>query len=258
MVKKKIRKKTIRRAAKKAPIKELKPVISVKINNSTPLDELTEDERPEEKAAKKPLEETSSYVIYVIIGAVIVMALGVGFLVMQARSVPVNNGNYTFPMLTNNTMVCNDTIICFLNNGTWYNPGYTTGVSLSAANNYKASNEAEISQFFKNDNVHNISLVFGSVSGSDQNNAQLITTAAPFTFYLSMYFPYEGINKTFIPYLLSEYNLTNPAVIILGPGTGANETSLKFDGKNVIAQADTYENLKIVLGKLLILAIKGK
>jgi len=252
-----------------------KPVISVKINESARIEkplELDEPEtRQEGKTPEKPGKDSGSQdkpcnepgktqdkpesnLKYAVIGVLIVLAFIAATVFLKG-----NAGNFQdskFPMLTDDVMVCNNNnAICFLQNGSWYSIGYTMGTDLNAANNYyiSADTVAGVNSLFSKDKIN---LVFGSVEGTDPNNAQLITTASPFSYYLGVYYVYEGQNKTISPYLLKEYNSSEPALIILGPGTGANETSLVFDGKNVVVQGETYEDLKLVLGKLLIVAIR--
>jgi hypothetical protein len=273
--------------AKRAPVspnkgskQSIRPSISVKVNESarielpkergkpeslekgkkqeTPIRPTTGDLHPEvqaptEKEARG--QEPESNLKYALIGAFIVVAFIVGTIFLKLS--PTNPIDSKFPMLTGSIMVCdNNNAICFLENGSWYGPGYTIGTDLSAANNFHISNETVkgINSFF---NRPKINMAFGSAEGLDPNNAQLITSASPFSYYLGVYYAYIGQNKTISPYILKEYNSSEPALIILGPGTGANETSLVFDGKNVVVQGETYEDLQLVLGKLLIVVIRG-
>jgi len=250
-----------RRNSSKSPKKGLKskerPVITVKINNSPKIEDLIDSKEQEIEETPKNVDDSkskiSSYAVYAVIGIVLVLAVYFGYQFMQGQTNP-NPQSYTFPMLNNDSMVCGDNAVCVLRNGTWYRPDYNAGTNLTAANRFSAENATEIGKFFKSSKIN---LVLGSLNTSDPKNAELITTAAPFSYYIGYYYTYKGENKTITAYLLSEYNSSEPAVFILGPDLGATETSLKFDGKNVIAQAESFDELKVVLGKLLLLAIKG-
>jgi hypothetical protein len=262
----------VRKKAKKALVspknssKQVsRPQISVKVNESARIEKTIQNDEPEigQESKKqeepwkdsRPQDKPESNLKYALIGVIIVVAFIAVFVFLKGNA--INSGDSKFPMLANNIMVCdNNHAICFLKNGSWYAPGYSMNTDLLASNNIYLSNEtiAGINGLFASDKIN---LVFGSVNGSDPNNAQLITTSSPFAYYLGVYYTYEGQNKTISTHLVSEYNSSEPAMIILGPGTGAKETSIVFDGKNVIVQAEGYEDLKLMLGRLLIAVIRG-
>jgi hypothetical protein len=262
-------------SAKNSSKQDSRPKISVKVNESarieksvqrdelnigqeskkqeTPTKILTKRQAPVKKEARG--QEPESNLKYAFIGILIVLAFIAATVFLKGNA--GNNQDSNFPMLTNDTMVCsNNNAICFLKNGSWYPPGYAIGTDLSVSNRFYLSNETltGINDLFAKDKIN---LAFGSANGSDPNNAQLITTASPFAYYLGVYYVYKDQNKTISTHLLSEYDSGEPALIILGPGTGAKETSIVFDGKNVVVQSESYEDLKLIIGRLLIAVIRG-
>jgi hypothetical protein len=229
-----------------------RPVISVKVNESA---RIKGDFGQDKANGRQETEKPESNLKYAIIGVFIVVAIIAATVFLKGNANPAQDSK--FPLLTNNIMVCsNNNAVCFLQNGSWYSTGYTMGTDLNAANNFQISNETVngINSVFSRNKIN---LVFGSAEGTSSDNAQLIISSSPFSYYIGVYYTYEGQNKTISPQLLSEYNSSEPALIILGPGTGAKETSITFDGKNVVVQGETYEDLKLVLGKLLIVVIRG-
>jgi len=211
-------------------------------------------EEPEGNEEKKT--ETTSYTKYLIFGGLLVVFLVVAYVFFQNIEpyTPKEDKNYTFPMLGKGVKVCEDYYLCFLENETWKRPPYNAGANLTIANRISVQNETEISSFFKHDKIN---LVFGSSEESGQGNSGMIISATPFTYYLSYYFSYRGENKTISGYLLANYTSEEPAVIILGPETGATENSMKYDGKNIVVQSESFDYLSLLLGKLLLLAVKG-
>lgn len=212
-------------------------------------------EVPEEPGVKEEKKaEATSYTKYLVFGAALVVLLAAAYLFFQNIGPYTPGGNnHTFPMLEDGVRVCDEYYLCFLENGTWKKPPYNAGANLTIANAISVQNESEISGFFKREKIN---LVFGSSEEAGQDNAGMILSATPFTYYLSYYYSYKQENKTITGFLLSNYTSEEPAVIVLGPELGATETSLKYDGKNVVVQAQSFDHLSLLLGKLLILAVK--
>ncbi|MBN2094815.1 MAG: hypothetical protein JW727_02105 [Candidatus Aenigmarchaeota archaeon] len=207
-----------------------------------------EEQKPEEKPCT-----SCNYGLYLALGAVAVVVI---LAIYSTINGGIGGKGYVFPQLSENVRVCEDNYLCFMDNGTWYRPQYNAGTNLSYAVNFPTSNGTEIARFFENDRIN---LVFGASEETGPENSELILSVTPFSYYLSHYYAaYEGKNKGFDPYFLKDYTLDEPAIIILGPGMGANETSLSYDGKNVVVQGETFEDLRLVLGKLLIIAIRGE
>jgi hypothetical protein len=161
-----------------------------------------------------------------------------------------------FPYLSDEAMVCGDYYVCFLNpEGQWQRPPYSAGTNLTVAYMLSVSNEAQIRDFFKSERIN---IVVSCAEGPDAENSQMILAATPFSYYLSHYFiSYKGENKSIEPYTTQEYSSSEPAIYIYGPNTLANETALRYDGKNIIVQGETYPELSLILGKLIIMAIEG-
>ncbi|MGC9310117.1 MAG: hypothetical protein ACP5E4_00140 [Candidatus Aenigmatarchaeota archaeon] len=193
---------------------------------------------------------SSPYVLAIIAVAVLAFAF-----LAYLETASGNNGpqNWTYPYLDKDVMVCADNYICFYENGAWRKPQYNAGTNLTIASMVPVQNESEIKAFFGRENIN---LVFGVMDEPGEENAELIISATPFSYYLGRYFvAFRGENKTITPGLASDYESDEPAIFILGPGMGAEETSLKYDGKNIVVQAESFEELRLLLGRLLLIAV---
>ncbi len=155
--------------------------------------------------------------------------------------------------INNETMICDYYYLCFLRNGTWHKPAYNAGVNLILANNLEIENEAQIKQFFEQEKIN---IVMNTTEEESPENSELILKIAPFSHYLNYYYTtIKKQDKTIKANLLSHYNSTEPAIIILGPTLGAKEDKLEFAGKNIIVQGQSSEGLSLVLGKLLLIIV---
>jgi hypothetical protein len=154
--------------------------------------------------------------------------------------------------INNETMICEYYYLCFLRNGTWHKPSYNAGVNLILANNLEVENESQIKQFFEQEKIN---IVTNTTEEGSPENSELILKVTPFSHYIGYYYTIKKQDKTIKANFLSQYNSTEPAIIILGPNLGAKEDSIKFDGKNIIVQGQSSEGLSLVLGKLLLIIV---
>ena len=168
----------------------------------------------------------------------------------QTSKIPERPG---YLKINNKTMICNYYYLCFLKNGTWHRPGYNAGTNLILANDLKVENESMIKKFFESKKIN---IVVNTTEQRSSENAELILRVTPFSNYLSYYYNrIRGENKIIEPYILSQYNSTEPAIIILGPGLGAEKDSIEFDGKNIIVEGQSSDKLSLILGKLLLIIV---
>ena len=101
-----------------------------------------------------------------------------------------------------------------------------------------------------------LNLVFDGSSGQDNSYFTIVTTEL--TQKLPVYFSYEGRLFGFRPYYyigpqwydadgieIGEPSFSGPVLWLLGPSTGANETSLTLVNNTVYLQGTSYKNLTL-------------
>lgn len=185
-----------------------------------------------------------------IVIALIIILFGILLLFPIENNPPESSG---YLKINNETQVCEYYYICFLRNGIWHRPSYNAGVNLILANDIKIENESQIKQIFGGEKIN---IVMNTTEYGSSENSELIIDIAPFSHYLSYY--YNTIRKQDkqinVDYL-SQYNSTEPAIMIFGPGLGATEDSIEFDGKSIIVQGQSSEGLSLMLGKLLLVMV---
>ncbi|MCK4429288.1 MAG: hypothetical protein KAU95_02845, partial [Candidatus Aenigmarchaeota archaeon] len=149
--------------------------------------------------------------------------------------------------------ICDYYYLCFFVEEEWHRPTYNAGTNLILASNMEIENAWAIKQFFEQDKIN---LVVNTTEQVSSENSELILRVSPFSHYLGYYYnTIKKEEKLIDTHVLSEYNSTEPAIIILGPSLGAGEDSVKFDGHNIIVQGQTSHSLSLLLGKLLLIAV---
>lgn len=157
-------------------------------------------------------------------------------------------------LLNNDTLICDYQYICYLVDGDWHKYAYSAGTNLILANQIEIADEGKITEFFR-DKKH-LNIVLNSTStNSVEFSETLISTTNIFMIYGYYFNSLKEEGRTTTSYVYSDYNLTEPALLILGPNMGAKEDSIIFDGKNVIVQGTNSESLNLLLGKLLLIMI---
>ncbi len=165
-------------------------------------------------------------------------------------TIPMENGNL---QLNNKTMICDYYYICFLRDGKWHKPAYNAGTNLILAKAYEINDTEQIKEFFESEKIN---LVVNTTEYASSENSELILKVAPFSHYLGYYYnTVKKENKSIETFLLSQYTSTEPSIIILGPGLGAEKNSIEFDGKNILVKGKDSEGLSQVLGKLLLIIV---
>lgn len=189
--------------------------------------------------------------VFGIFFGITAVLFGVLLLFPQTTNNPPEKPGYL--NLNNETMICNYYYLCFLKNGTWHKPEYNAGVNLILSNSLEVENETQIKQFFEQEKIN---IVVNTTEEGSPENSELILKVSPFSHYIGYYYhTIKKQDKTIKADLLSQYNSTESAIIILGPNLGANENSIKFDGKNIIVQGQSSESLGLFLGKLLLIMV---
>ncbi len=191
-----------------------------------------------------------SWKIFGVTFGIIVLLFAVLLLLPSANKIPEIPG---YLEINNETMICDYFYLCFLREGEWHRPEYNAGTNLILANNLESKNDAQMKKFFEQEKIN---IVVNTTEKGSLENAELILRVAPFSHYLGYYYSTVKKEKKIIEsFVLSQYNLTESAIIIFGPNLGAKENSIKFDGMNIVVQGESSEQLSILLGKLLLIAV---
>jgi len=183
---------------------------------------------------------------YLVIFGIVITCISIllFFWFILPKEVNYNNREREYLMLNNETMICDFNYICFFIDGKWHKPSYNAGVNLIIANRLNITNEELIKKFFNNNKIN---LVL--------NTTPAIVETMPFAYYLSYYYnTFKKELKEINSYTLSQYNSTEPALIILGPNPEL-EDSIKVEGRNLVIKSRSRESLSMLLGKLLLIIV---
>jgi hypothetical protein len=185
------------------------------------------------------------YIIFFGIIILLVSVLIVFYIISISNDNPVNNVDKGNLILTNDTMICDFYYLCFFReDGKWHKPGYNAGTNLIVANKLDTENEQSIKNFFKQTKIN---IVVNTTEG--------VVETIPFAYYLSYYYnTFKGEQKQINSTDLGNYNLSEPALIILGPGPNIKD-SIKFEGTNLVVSSKDRNSLSLLLGKLLLIIV---
>lgn len=136
---------------------------------------------------------------------------------------------------------------------------YQFSSDLRSAVMVKSNDEASINNIFYT--AKNINIVFDGSSETDNAyfNAVLIDFGSKVPLYLS----YDGIQIKFTPFYtigddwynatddkITKPNFTEPVLMLKGPDTGAEDTSVNIFNNTIVLQGTSYKNLTLAGDKL--------